>query len=96
MTSGAERPAGEDGLTSGARMSARAGDWAAYLFGKIPGGPWAVSAVGPKSSPRPFILFLFLSDFSFSVFPISSISFAIFIQTKSNKFLNHSTTQVVF
>jgi hypothetical protein len=37
MTSGAGRSAVEDGLTSGARMSARAGDWAAYPFGKYPG-----------------------------------------------------------
>jgi hypothetical protein len=57
MTSGAKRSAVEDGLTSVDRMSARAGDWAAYPFGKYPGQAVGRFCGWTEKLPRPFLLF---------------------------------------
>jgi hypothetical protein len=52
-------------------------------------GPWAASGLGRNGFPAAFSSLLYSFSF-FSVFPISFISFAKFIQINSNLFLYSS------
>jgi hypothetical protein len=84
------RPELEDDLTDGPHLSASKGRGGDTLLGFNPGRLWAASAARPNWSPLALFYFLFSFSFSFSVFPISFISFAIFIQIISKKFINYS------
>jgi hypothetical protein len=58
-------------------------------------GPQAESGAGPKGSPGVLLYFYLFASFSFSGFPISFVSFANMIQTKSNFFLKFSKVQSI-
>jgi hypothetical protein len=66
------------------------------LSGLLVAGPRGDSSAGPNRSPWPFILFFFdfVSPFLFSEIRFVSKSFANWIQTRSNQFLNFCKIQI--
>jgi hypothetical protein len=91
MTSGAGRSGGEDGLTSGAWMSVRAGDWAAYPFGKYLGRAVGRFCGWTEKLPAAFSAFLNSFSFFFFCFLVYFPTFAKMFQINSNHFLKFST-----
>jgi hypothetical protein len=82
------------GMTRGARLSVSGGEGMRTGSALSPGGPWIISAAGPKGTPRPsFTPFFLFCNFPFSVFLISLITFDFDIQMISTQLLKFSKTQ---
>jgi hypothetical protein len=84
------RSEGEEDLMGGAHASAGGGGERRTPSRVNPGGPWAGFGNRPNGFPWPFLPFLFLFPFSFSIFLNCFKSFAKMLQTTSNKVLNPS------